>query len=60
MVSLENARSLALGLPEAVEQDHAAVRVELDAVDANQLADLLADAWEDKAPARLNASRGLP
>ena len=104
MVSREEARELALALPEAVEQDHhgrpsfrvagrifatqwdqehmnvmldedgvrtavddrpetceevwwgkrlAAVRVDLRKVDAKTLADLLADAWEFKAPRRL-------
>jgi hypothetical protein len=104
MVSTEEARRLALSLPETVEQDHhgrpsfrvagrifatlwdqdhmnvmldepgirtavdahsgicaevmwgkrlAAVRVTLPAVDAGLLSDLLADAWEGKAPARL-------
>ena len=103
-VSREEARRLALGLPEAVEQDHhgrpsfrvagkifatqwddehlnvmldedgirtavhddqesceevwwgkrlAAVRVDLRRVDREALADLLADAWERKAPGRL-------
>ena len=104
MVSPEQARQLALALPEAVEQDHhgrpsfrvagkifatqwdeshvnvmldeggirsalhslpktceevwwgkrlTAVRVDLRKVDAKTLADLLADAWEFKAPRRL-------
>jgi hypothetical protein len=104
MVSREQARQLALALPEAVEQDHhgrpsfrvggkifatqwdaehmnvmldeggiltavdsepetceevwwgkrlAAVRVDLRRADAELLADLLADAWEGKAPKRL-------
>ena len=104
MVSTDEARRLALSLPETVEQDHhgrpsfrvagrifatlwdqehmnvmldesgiltavqahpdacaevmwgkrlAAVRVTLPAVDAALLAELLADAWEGKAPARL-------
>jgi hypothetical protein len=104
MVSREQARKLALALPEAVEQDHhgrpsfrvagkifatqwdedhvnvmldedgirtaihsepetcaevwwgkrlAAVRVDLRRADADLLADLLADAWETKAPKRL-------
>ena len=104
MVSREQARELALALPEAVEQDHhgrpsfrvggkifatqwdeahmnvmvdeggvrtaihadpeaceevwwgkrlAAVRVDLRCVRAEMLADLLADAWETKAPKRL-------
>jgi hypothetical protein len=104
MVSTDEARRLALSLPETVEQDHhgrpsfrvagrifatlrdpeqmnvmldepgirtavesnpdicaevmwgkrlAAVRVTLAAADAGLLADLLADAWEGKAPARL-------
>ncbi len=104
MVSQEQARQLALALPEAVEQDHhgrpsfrvaakifatqwdedhlnvmldeggiisavqsghetceevrwgkrlAAVRVDLRRVDAKMLADLLEEAWEDKAPKRL-------
>ena len=104
MVSREQARQLALALPEAVEQDHhgrpsfrvagrifatqwdedhmnvmldeggilttthsrpetceevwwgkrlAAVRVNLRRVDAEMLANLLADAWEGKAPKRL-------
>ena len=104
MVSREQARQLALALPEAVEQDHhgrpsfrvagkifatqwdedhvnvmldedgirtaihsepetcaevwwgkrlAAVRVDLRRADADMLADLLADAWETKAPKRL-------
>jgi hypothetical protein len=106
-MSPDEARGLALSLPEAVEQDHhgrpsfrvagrifatlwdpehmnvmldeagirtavqthpdvcaevmwgkrlAAVRVTLSAADAGLLGDLLADAWEGKAPARL--SRG--
>jgi hypothetical protein len=104
MVSREQARRLALALPEAVEQDHhgrpsfrvagrifatqwdeqhmnvmldedgirtaihddpetcaevwwgrrlAAVRVDLRRADADTLANLLADAWETKAPKRL-------
>jgi hypothetical protein len=104
MVSREQARQLALALPEAIEQDHhgrpsfrvagkifatqwdaehlnvmldeggirtaihsepeicaevwwgkrlAAVRVDLRRADADMLADLLADAWETKAPKRL-------
>ena len=104
MVSVEQARSLALALPEAVEQDHhgkpsfrvggkifatlwdedhmnvmvdpdgiltavqaapsicaeqrwgkrlAAVRVNLSRADAGLLEELLADAWERKAPKRL-------
>ena len=104
MVSREQARQLALSLPEAVEQDHhgrpsyrvggkifatqwdddhvnvmvdeggirtaidadpeaceevwwgkrlTAVRVDLRRVRAGMLADLLADAWETKAPRRL-------
>jgi hypothetical protein len=104
MVSVVDARALALGLPEAVEQDHhgrpsfrvagkifatlwdeehmnvmldpdgirtavqaepsvcaeqwwgkrlAAVRVSLPRADAGLLAELLADAWERKAPKRL-------
>lgn len=104
MVSREQARQLALALPEAVEQDHhgrpsfrvggkifatqwdedhmnvmldeggiltavqsepetceevwwgkrlAAVRVNLGRVEAATLADLLADAWERRAPRRL-------
>ncbi len=109
MVTLEQARALALTLPEAVEQDHhgrpsfrvaakiyatlwdtehmnvmldepgirtavaahpdccaevhwgrrlAAVRVHLPAVERALLSELLADAWEGKAPARLVRSRG--
>ena len=108
MVTLEQARALALALPEAIEQDHhgrpsfrvaariyatlwdaehmnvmldepgirtavaahpgccaevhwgrrlAAVRVLLPAVDRTLLSELLADAWEGKAPARLARSR---
>jgi hypothetical protein len=104
MVSREQARQLALALPEAIEQDHhgrpsfrvnekifatqwdenhmnvmldeggiltavqsnpetceevwwgkrlAAVRVHLRRVDAELLAELLADAWERRAPRRL-------
>ena len=104
MVSRQEARELALALPEAVEQDHhgrpsfrvagkifatqwdeehlnvmldeggiltavdaqpetcepvhwgkrlAAVRVDLRRADAEMLRDLLADAWETKAPKRL-------
>jgi hypothetical protein len=104
MVSREQARQLALALPEAVEQDHhgrpsfrvadkifatlwdedhmnvmldeggiltavqsepetceevwwgkrlTAVRVDLRRVEAETLADLLADAWERRAPKRL-------
>jgi hypothetical protein len=104
MVTREQARQLALVLPEAVEQDHhgrpsfrvagkifatqwdeqhmnvmldedgirtaiddepetyaevrwgkrlAAVRVDLSRADAAMLSDLLADAWETKAPKRL-------
>ena len=104
MVSLDEARRLALSLPEAIEQDHhgrpsfrvagrifatlwdpehmnvmldepgirtavqthpdlcaevmwgkrlAAVRVTLPAVEPKLLSELLADAWEGKAPARL-------
>jgi hypothetical protein len=103
-ITPEQARELALALPEAVEQDHhgrpsyrvagkifatqwdgshlnvmldeggiltaiesrpdaceevwwgkrlAAVRVDLERVDADTLASLLADAWEGKAPKRL-------
>jgi hypothetical protein len=106
MSSPEQARRLALALPEAVEQDHhgrpsfrvagkifatlwdqnhmnvmldeagiltaaqempavcaevwwgtrlAAVRVELDRIDAGELDQLLADAWEQKAPRRLTS-----
>jgi hypothetical protein len=108
MVSSEQARKLALGLPEAVEQDHhgrpsfrvagkifatqwdadhmnvmvdedgvrtavhghpesceevwwgkrlAAVRVDLRRADPEVLSDLLADAWEQKAPKRLLGGR---
>ncbi len=108
MVSVDQARSLALALPEATEQDHhgrpsfrvagkifatlwdgehlnvmldeagirtavaddpaacaevywgkrlAAVRVALPAVEPAGLAELLTDAWEGKAPARLVRSR---
>jgi hypothetical protein len=104
VIGTDEARRLALALPEAVEQDHhgrpsfrvsgrifatlwdpehmnvmldepgiltaveanpdvcaevmwgkrlAAVRVALPAADPGLLSDLLADAWEDKAPARL-------
>ena len=104
MVSVDQARALALALPEAVEQDHhgrpsfrvggkifatlwddahmnvmvdedgirtavqaepsacaeqwwgkrlAAVHVSLERADAGLLADLLADAWERRAPKRL-------
>ena len=104
MLTIADARRIALALPEAVEQDHhgrpsfrvagkifatlrdeagmnvmvdeagiltavqahpgicsevmwgkrlAAVRVELAGADEALLADLLADAWEQKAPARL-------
>ena len=113
MISREEARRLALALPEAVEQDHhgrpsfrvagrifatlwdeshmnvmlepdgvstavheqpgacsevwwgkrlAAVRVDLRQADAAALADLLADAWETKAPKRLlgRLTRGAP
>ena len=102
MVSREQARQLALSLPEAAEQDHhgrpsyrvggkifatqwdddhvnvmvdtaidadpgaceevwwgkrlTAVRVDLRRVRAEMLADLLADAWETKAPKRLLGS----
>jgi hypothetical protein len=107
MVSREQARELAIALPEAVEQDHhgrpsyrvggkifatqwdeahmnvmvdeggirttidaepetceevwwgkrlAAVRVDLRRARAEMLADLLADAWEAKAPRRLLSS----
>jgi hypothetical protein len=107
MTSTEQARRLALALPEAVEQDHhgrpsfrvagkifatllderhmnvmldeagiltavqdmpeicsevrwgrrlAATRVRLDQVDPHQLTELLADAWERKAPGRLTQS----
>jgi hypothetical protein len=107
VVSVEEARSLALSLPEAVEQDHhgrpsfrvagkifatlrddehmnvmldpdgirtavqaepsicdeqwwgkrlAAVRVSLASADDGLLAELLADAWERKAPKRLLGS----
>jgi hypothetical protein len=109
MVSVHDARTLALALPEATEQDHhgrpsfrvtgrifatlwdqqhmnvmldepgirtavqdnpgtcaevwwgkrlSAVRVELPSASAESLADLLADAWERKAPARLLRARG--
>jgi len=108
MVSSEQARRLALALPEAVEQDHhgrpsfrvagkifatlwdadhmnvmldddgiltavqsepeaceefwwgkrlGAVAVSLDRARADMLADLLADAWEGKAPRRLTEDR---
>lgn len=108
MVSAEQARSLALGLPEATEQDHhgrpsfriagkifatlwdqdhmnvmldeggiltavqsapeacdelwwgkrlRAVSVSLHRASANVLGDLLADAWEGKAPMRLTKDR---
>src|SRR5438067_67925 len=111
MVTVEQARRLALGLPETIEQDHhgrpsfrvagrifatlwderhinvmvdepgvhtavetqpetcsevwwgkrlSAVRVDLDRVDASLLAELLADAWEWKAPARLAQHAGQP
>jgi hypothetical protein len=104
MLSTDDARRLALSLPEAIEQDHhgrpsfrvagkifatqwdhdhvnvmldepgiltavqahgsvcsevwwgkrlAAVRVDLRAADRRMLSDLLKDAWESKAPARL-------
>ena len=104
MITTEQARKLAVALPEAIEQDHhgrpsfrvggrifatlwdaehvnvmldedgiltavhhhpgtceevwwgkrrAAVRVDLRRADAELLADLLADAWEGKAPKRL-------
>ena len=107
MISPEDARRLALALPEAVEQDHhgrpsfrvggkifatlwdpehlnvmldeggiltavdarpeacepvrwgkrlAAVRVDLTRADSELLADLLDDAWETKAPARLRSA----
>ncbi len=107
MLSADDARRVALSLPEAVEQDHhgrpsfrvagkifatlwdeqhmnvmldepgiltavqaqpaicaevmwgkrlAAVRVDLRAADEALLADLLADAWERRAPARLTGS----
>jgi hypothetical protein len=107
VVSRDQARELALALPEAVERDHhgrpsfrvggkifatqwdeehmnvmldeggiltavgddpetfqevrwgkrlAAVRVDLRCVDAERLAALLADAWEEKAPKRLLGS----
>jgi hypothetical protein len=109
VLTAEEARSLALALPEAVEQDHhgrpsfrvagkifatlwtesrmnvmldeegiltaiertpevcsevwwgkrlAAVAVNLDRSDARLLAELLADAWEGKAPERLTNLRG--
>jgi hypothetical protein len=108
VVSVAQARRLALALPEATEQDHhgrpsfrvaarifatlwdgehmnvmvdepgiltavqahpdvcaevwwgkrlAAVRVNLPGADADLLSDLLRDAWERKAPARLRAAR---
>jgi hypothetical protein len=108
VVSVAQARRLALALPEAAEQDHhgrpsfrvaarifatlwdgehmnvmvdepgiltavqahpdvcaevwwgkrlAAVRVNLPRADADLLSDLLRDAWERKAPARLRAAR---
>jgi hypothetical protein len=108
VVTLEQARGLALALPEAVEQDHhgrpsfrvagkifatlrvagrmnvmldeagirtavqdrpetceevwwgrrlAAVGVDLERVDADALGELLADAWEGKAPKRLVEGR---
>jgi hypothetical protein len=107
VLSADDARRVALSLPEAVEQDHhgrpsfrvagkifatlwdeqhmnvmldepgiltavqahpaicdkvmwgkrlAAVRVDLDAADEALLADVLADAWERRAPARLTGS----
>jgi hypothetical protein len=110
MVTQEQARALALQLPEAIEQDHhgrpsfrirgkifatlwdaghmnvmvdepgilttvqghpescaevwwgkrrAAVRVDLKRVNRPFLADLLADAWQGKAPVKLAASRSL-
>ncbi|PZS08344.1 MAG: hypothetical protein DLM64_12670 [Solirubrobacterales bacterium] len=109
MVPVEQARRLALTLPESVEQDHhgrpsfrvggkifatiwdlehmnvmldaagirtavqaqpavceevwwgkrlASVRVNLSRTDADLLAGLLADAWEGKAPRRLQSSAG--
>jgi hypothetical protein len=109
MVSVDQARRLALALPEAVEQDHhgrpsfrvadrifatlwdgqhmnvmvdepgiltaveahphvcaevwwgkrlSAVRVHLPRAGPDLLSELLRDAWERKAPARLRASRG--
>jgi hypothetical protein len=109
MVSHQQVRDLALGLPEAVEQDHhgrpsfrvagkifatlwdaghlnampdvdgirtavqahpdacaerwwgkrlAAVQVDLERASADLVADLLADAWEHKAPKRLSARPG--
>jgi hypothetical protein len=107
-VEADDARRLALALPETTEQDHhgrpsfrvgnkifatlwddrhmnvmldepgiltavqdhpwcaerwwgkrlAAVAVDLERADATALADLLADAWEGKAPKRLSADRG--
>jgi hypothetical protein len=111
MVSIEQARRLALALPEAVEQDHhgrpsfrvagkifatlwdeshmnvmldepgirtavhdrpdacaerwwgkrlAAVAVDLECVDERLAAELLADAWEQKAPSRLVKGRLSP
>jgi hypothetical protein len=50
-VTPDEARGLALALPEAVEQDHhgrPSFRV-----GGKLVAGLLADAWEGKAPARL-------
>ncbi|MFL5828620.1 MAG: MmcQ/YjbR family DNA-binding protein [Solirubrobacteraceae bacterium] len=109
MIEVDDARRLALGLPEAVEQDHhgrpsfrvagkifatlwdeqhmnvmldepgirtavsdhpgacsevhwgkrlAAVRVALASADSTLLGELLADAWEGKAPARLRGASG--
>ncbi|TML00163.1 MAG: MmcQ/YjbR family DNA-binding protein [Actinobacteria bacterium] len=111
MVSQQQARSLALGLPETIEQDHhgrpsfrvagkifatlwdedhmnvmldeagiltaaqrepetctefwwgkrlGAIHVHLYRVDPDRLADLLADAWERKAPPSLAAGAAAP
>jgi hypothetical protein len=111
MIDVEDARRLALALPEAIEQDHhgrpsfrvagkifatlwdeqhmnvmldepgiltaveahpgacsevhwgkrlAAVRVALPAADEALLRELLADAWENKAPARRSGGRRRP
>jgi hypothetical protein len=58
----DEARGLALALPEAVEQDHhgkapSRVGVTLVRADRGLVAGLLADAWEGRAPARLLRSR---
>jgi len=71
VISVDEARKIALELPETAEQDHhgrpsfrVAGRIfatlwgpDLAGAKADLLADLLADAWEGNAPARLVRDR---